>query len=80
MPCLSRSDHDAVYASVNERVSKYLPRYKFIFNLTNFDEAAYQHDFLSPSLTSVCGLESIDYELSVLISLTIECIDRLCSG
>ena len=43
--------------------------------MKNFDEAAYQRNFLGPPLSLVCGLESIDDELSVLNSLTTECID-----
>ena len=79
MPCSSISDHDAVYATVNVRVSKYLPRCKFIRNMKNVDGAACQNNFLSPPLSLVCGLESIDDELSVLNSLTSKCIDHHAS-
>ena len=73
MPCSWISDHDAVYPTVNVRVSKYLPRHKFIHNMKNFDEAA----CLSPSI--VCGLESIDDKFSVLNSFITDCIDHHAS-
>ena len=58
------------------RVKKYLPRYKFICNMKNFEENAYQQDFSTLPLSVVYGLESIDDKVSVLNSLITECIDR----
>ena len=66
LPCSSISDHDAVYATVNVRVSKYLPQYKSIRNIKNFEETAYQHDFSTLPLSVVYGLDSTDDKLSVL--------------
>ena len=83
VPCSWISDHmhDAVYATVNVRVSKYLPQHKFIRNMKNFDEAAYQQDFLSLPPSLVCLLESIDDKLSVLNSFItdVDCIDHHAS-
>ena len=79
VPCSSISDHEAVYAAVNVRVSRCLPQCKFICNMKNFDEAAYQHDFLSLPLSLVCGLESIDDKPPVLNSLITKCIDHNAS-
>ena len=76
LPCSSISDHDAVYATVNVRVKKYLPPYKFICNMKNFDKNAYQKDFSTLPLSVVYGLESLDDKVSVLNSLITECIDR----
>lgn len=76
LPCPSISDHDAVYATVNVRVKNYLPRHKFIRNMKNFEENAYQQDFSTLPLSVVYGLESIDDKVSVLNSLITECIDR----
>ena len=75
LPCSSISDCDAVYATVNVRVKKYLPQHKFICNMKNFDENAYQQDFSTLPLSVVYGLESIDDRVSVLNSLITECID-----
>lgn len=68
--------NDAVYATVNVRVKKYLPQHKFICNMKNFDKNAYQKDFSTLPLSVVYGLESLDDKVSVLNSLITECIDR----
>ena len=69
LPCSSISDHDAVYATVNVPVKKYLPQHKFICNMKNFDKNAYQKDFSTLPLSVVYDLESLDDKVSVLNSL-----------
>lgn len=46
LPCPLISDHDAPYVCVNVRVTRFVPRYKFIRRECDFDEKAFIRDFL----------------------------------
>ena len=76
LPCDSISDHDAVYATVNVRVSKFTPRYKYIRNEKSFKETEYIQDFMTLPLSLVYAMESPDEKLDVLNTLITDCIHR----
>ena len=42
----SVSDHDAVYAIINAKVTRYAPRHKYIRNEKQLDMQAFKQDFL----------------------------------
>ena len=46
LPAPSVSDHGAVYAIINARVTRYAPRHKYIRNEKQFDMQAFRQDFL----------------------------------
>ena len=45
LPCPLVSDHDAVYACLNVKVSRFEKRYKYIRREKNFNEANFIEDF-----------------------------------
>jgi hypothetical protein len=45
LPCPTISDHDAPYACVNIRVTRFQPRFKMIRDEKNFDNKAFIEDF-----------------------------------
>ena len=76
LPCDSVSDHDAVYATINVRVSRFTPRCKYIQNEKSFKESEYVQDFMTLPLSLVYAMESPDEKLDVLNTLITDCIDR----
>lgn len=50
LPCPLISDHDAPYATLNIRVSRYAPRYKFIRNEKQFNVKMHSSRIFQPSL------------------------------
>ena len=65
LPCDSISDHVAVYVTVNVRVSKFSPRYKYIRNKKSFKETEHIEDFMTFPLSLVYAMESPDEKLDV---------------
>ena len=41
IPCPLVSDHDAVYAAINTKVTRFQTRHKFIRDLKSFDESSF---------------------------------------
>ena len=70
------SDHDATFACVNVRISRFKPRYKFIRQEKNLDEVAFEEEFSSLPLNVIYGLESPDDMFDSISALIKECIVR----
>ena len=76
LPCPLVSDHDAVYATIYIKVTRFQIRHKFIRNLKNFDESSFIEDFKTLPFTASFGVSDPDEKLEILSSLIKECIDR----
>ena len=76
LPCPLVSDHDAVYATINIKVTRFQTRHKFIRNLKNFDESSFIDDFKTLPFAASFGVFDPDEKLEILSSLIKECIDR----
>ena len=76
LPCPLVSDHDAVYATINIKVTRFQIRHKFIRNLKNFDESSFIEDFKTLPFAASFGVSDPDEKLEILSSLIKECIDR----
>ena len=76
LPCPLVSDHDAVYATINIKVTRFQIRHKFIRNLKNFDESSFIEDFKTLPFAASFGVSDPDEKLEILSSLSKECIDR----
>ena len=74
LPCPLVSDHDAPYITVNARVMRLAPRYKFIRNEKHFSEAAFVEDFSQLPLEVVYALEDSNDQISVLNNLICQCL------
>ena len=76
LPCPLVSDQDAVYATINIKVTRFQIRHKFIRNLKNFDESSFIEDFKTLPFAASFGVSDPDEKLEILSSLRKECIDR----
>ena len=76
LPCPLVSDHDAIYATINIKVTRFQTRHKFIRNLKNFDESSFIDDFKTLPFAASFGVSDPDEKLEILSSLIKECIDR----
>lgn len=70
------SDLDARYVCINVRITRFVPRYKFIRNEKNFNADAFIEDFERLPLSIVYSTEDPDMQVDLLSSLIRECIDR----
>ena len=70
------SDHDARYVCINVRITRFVPRYKFIRDEKNFNADAFIEDFEQLPLSIVYSTEDPDMQVDLLSSLIRECIDR----
>ena len=70
------SDHDARYVCINVRITRFVPRYKFIRNEKNFNADAFIEDFEQLPLSIVYSTDDPDMQVDLLSSLIRECIDR----
>ena len=70
------SDHDAPYVCINVRITRFVPRYKFIRNEKNFNADAFIEDFEQLPLSIVYSTDDPDMQVDLLSSLIRECIDR----
>ena len=70
------SDLDARYVCINVRITRFVPRYKFIRNEKNFNADAFIEDFEQLPLSIVYSTEDPDMQVDLLSSLIRECIDR----
>ena len=69
------SDHDAVYACINIKVTRFQPRYKYIRDERNFDETAFKEDFAALPFTIIDTFPDTDAEkLHILNTLITDCI------
>ena len=76
LPCPLVSDHDAAYATINIKVTRFQTRHKFIRNLKSFDESSFVDDFKALPFAASFGVSDPDEKLEILSSLIKECIDR----
>ena len=76
LPCPLISDHDAPYCTLNIRISRYAPRYKFIRNEKQFNENAFVEDFSTIPFQVLYGLEDPDEKVEILQTLIQECLKR----
>ena len=70
------SDHDARYVCINVRITRFVPRYKFIRNEKNSNADAFIEDFEQLPLSIVYSADDPDMQVDLLGSLIRECIDR----
>ena len=70
------SDHDAPYVCINVRITRFVPRYKFIRNEKNFNADAFIEDFEQLPLSIMYSTDDPDMQVDLLSSLICECIDR----
>ena len=76
LPCPLISDHDAPYACVNARFTRFVPRYKYINNERHFDENTFLIDFEGLPLSLVYSVDNPEMQVDILSSLIRECLDR----
>ena len=76
LPCASISDHDAVYATINAHITRYIPHYKCNRKEKSFNINSFKQDFSTLPLQTIYGMESPDDMVGILNSLVSECIDR----
>ena len=65
LPCPLLSDHDAVYACVNIKVTRIQPRYKYIRDELNFDETAFIEDVKGLPMSAVYGVDDPEEQLEM---------------
>ena len=75
LPCPLVSDHDAVYATINIKVTRFQTRHKFMRNLKNFDESSFIDDFKTLPFAASFGVSNLVEKLKILSSLIKECIE-----
>lgn len=76
LPCPLVSDHDAVYATINIKVTRFQTRHKFFRNLKSFDESSFIDGFKTLPFAASFGVSDPDEKLEMPSSLIKECIDR----
>ena len=63
LPCPLVSDHSAPYVCVNARVTRFLPRYKYIRNERNYNEVSFVEDVKNIPINIVYGVDDPDEKL-----------------
>ena len=58
-PCPLVSDHDAVYATINIKVTRFQTRHKFVRNLKSFDESSFVDDFKTLLFAASFGVRNL---------------------
>ena len=76
LPCPTISDHDAPYACINVRITRFEPRFKIIRNERQFVENAFLEDVAALPLNIVYSTNDADDELEIFNSLYKSSIDR----
>ena len=76
LPCTNISDHDGPYACINIRTTRFMQRYKYIRNESQFREVAYVEDVSSLPLSIIYGIEDPNEKLEIFNNLLTQCIDR----
>lgn len=74
----SMSDHDASYACVNIRVTRFQPRYKIIRS-ENFDQEVFTEEFSTLPFNLVYATDDADDKLDTFNTLYRTCIDKYAS-
>ena len=76
LPCPTVSDHDAPYACINIRVTRFQTRYKLLRSEKHFDEAKFKEDLGGVPFSIVFGVEEPNEKLDIFNSLFKSCLDR----
>lgn len=76
LPCPTISDHDAPYACINVRITRFEPRFKIIRNERQFEENAFLEDVAALPLNIVYSTDDADDKLEIFNSLFKSSIDR----
>ena len=76
IPCPHISDYDAPYICLNVRVTRFMPRYKYIRDERNLDLDAFKQEFEQLPLSLVYSTNDPEMQLDLLNTLIRECIDR----
>ncbi|CAB4000880.1 Hypothetical predicted protein [Paramuricea clavata] len=79
LPCPLLSDHDAVYACISIKVTRFQPRYKCIRDERHFDESIFREDFSKLPFSIINAFPETEEKLDILNSLITGCIDRHAS-
>ena len=66
LPCPTISDHDAPYACINVRITRFEPRFKIIRNEQQFVENAFLEDVATLPLNIVYSTDDADDKLDIL--------------
>ena len=74
--CPTISDHDGPYALLNVRLKKYEPRFKYIRDERQFNEAKFIKDLKQVPFNLVYGVEDPDDKLEKFNSLLLEAINH----
>jgi hypothetical protein len=69
LPCPTISDHDAPYACVNIRVTRFQPRFKMIRDEKHFDNKAFIDDFSTLPFSVIYSTDDPDDKLYLFNSL-----------
>ena len=76
LPCPLVSDHDAPYARVNARITRYTPRHKLIRNEKQFFETAFIDDFAALPFEIVYAFDDPNDKIATFNRLVTKCLDR----
>ena len=76
LPCPTISDHDAPYACINVRITRFEPRFKIIRNERQFVENAFLEDVAALPLNIVYSTDDANDKLEIFNSLFKSSIDR----
>jgi hypothetical protein len=76
LPCPTISDHDAPYACINVRITRFEPRFKMIRSERQFDEKAFLEDVAALPLNLVYSVDDEDEKLEIFNNLLKSSIDR----
>ena len=68
--------HDAVYACINIKVTRFQPRYKYIRDERQFDESIFIEDFSKLPFSIINAFPETEGKLDILNDLITGCIDR----
>ena len=75
-PCPLVSDHSAPYVCVNARVTRFLPRYKYIRNERNYNEVSFVEDVKNIPMNIVYGVDDPDEKLELFNTMFLNCLER----
>ncbi|XP_028409262.1 uncharacterized protein LOC114531856 [Dendronephthya gigantea] len=74
--CPLVSDHSAPYVCVNARVTRFLPRYKYLRDERNYTEAAFVEDFKNIPMSIVYSVDDPDGKLELFNTMFSNCLER----
>ena len=75
LPCSLLSDHDAVYAFVNIKVTRFQPWYKYIRDERNPDETAFIEDVKGLPMSAVYGVDDPEEQLEMFNTMLLDCLN-----